>query len=280
MPSIAAMIRDLQGQLARAGIESPRLDAELLLGHALGLTRSQLLARMQDEVDPISIGAASEFVQRRIEGESVAYILGRRDFYGLTFAVGPDVLTPRPETELLVEWALAWLRDRPAARVVDVGTGSGAIAIAIASATPETVHITAVDCSDAALIVARDNAGRLVPGRVDLRSGNLLANEPGLFDLILANLPYLRADQIDGNRDLVAEPRIALDGGIGGLELIDRLIRQLPTVLAPGGASALEIDPSQAQPVRNLLEIALPAAQITVHRDLAGLDRFITAVRI
>jgi release factor glutamine methyltransferase len=179
-----------------------------------------------------------------------------------------------------VEWALAWLKDNPAASVVDVGTGSGAIAIGIAVATEPAVQVTAVDLSLQALCVARANAERIVPARIGFRIADLLDDDCSQYDLIVANLPYLRADQIDGNRDLAAEPRIALDGGQDGLALIARLISLVPDRLAPGGAVALEIDPSQSSKVTALLVKAIPGAPIAVHKDLAGHDRFITAVRI
>ncbi|HEX3302989.1 MAG TPA: HemK/PrmC family methyltransferase, partial [Thermomicrobiales bacterium] len=196
------------------------------------------------------------------------------------FIVTPAVLTPRPETEMLVEWAVKWLAHRTDARVVDVGTGSGAIAIGVALGTPETVSITAIDISDSALAIARKNAERLCPGRITFRHGDLLTGFDEPVDLILANLPYLRPDQIDGNFDLVAEPRIALDGGRAGLALIKRLMKQLPGHLAEGGAVALEIDPSQAEPVGLGLSDTLPGANVRVHADLAGLDRFVSAVRL
>ncbi len=278
MTTIAETIRAAQRQLAQSS--TPRLDAELLVGHALGLSRTQLLANLRDPVLHESLDAIERFIERRANGEPVAYILGRKEFLGRDFLVTPAVLTPRPETEMLVEWAVKWLAQRTDARMVDVGTGSGAIAIGVALGTPETVSISAVDVSDAALAVARENAERLCPGRIQFRRGDLLTGFDEPVDLILANLPYLRPDQIDGNFDLVAEPRIALDGGRAGLALIKRLMKQLPGHLAEGGAVALEIDPSQAEPVGLGLSDTLPGAYVRVHADLAGLDRFVSAVRL
>jgi release factor glutamine methyltransferase len=276
--TIAETIRAAQRQLNQSS--TPRLDAELLVGHALGQSRTQLLANLRDPVPPESLDAIERFIERRANGEPVAYILGRKEFLGRDFIVTPAVLTPRPETEMLVEWAVKWLAQRTDARVVDVGTGSGAIAIGVALGTPETVSISAVDVSDAALAVARENAERLCTGRIQFRRGDLLTGFDEPVDLILANLPYLRPDQIDGNFDLVAEPRIALDGGRAGLALIKRLMKQLPGHLAEGGAVALEIDPSQAEPVGLGLSDTLPGAYVRVHADLAGLDRFVSAVRL
>jgi release factor glutamine methyltransferase len=280
LATVADTIRDLQNRFVDRDIGTPRLDAQLLVGYVLGLDRTQLLANLRE---PMPIDALSQIdllAERRLSGEPIAYIVGRKEFLGNDIVVTPAVLTPRPETELLVEWALHWLRHRPEARVVDVGTGSGAIAIGVALGTPETVSITATDVSEHALAVARENAERLCPGRIQFRSGDLLSNSTDQFDLALANLPYLRPDQIEGNFDVVAEPRLALDGGREGLDVIKRLIRQMPAALSEGGATALEIDPSQSLRVTDLLRKALPGARIEVHADLAGLDRFVSALRI
>jgi release factor glutamine methyltransferase len=278
LPTIAEKVRDLQRRFADRGIDSPRLDAELLIGHALDIDRTHLLARLQDPL-PESI-EIEPLAARRLAGEPIAYIVGHKEFLGLSFRVTPAVLIPRPETELLVEWALEWLRNRPYARVIDVGTGSGAIAAGVALGTPHTISITAIDNSDGALAIARFNADRLAPGRIDVRKDDLLARYQDRADLVLANLPYLRPDQIDGNFDLVAEPRLALDGGSDGLALIERLVSQLPTHLTAGGAVAVEIDPSQSSRVSALFANSLPDAAVAVHQDLAGLDRFVTAVRL
>jgi release factor glutamine methyltransferase len=280
LTTINETIRDLQRQFAESGIDTARLDAELLVGHALGISRTQILANLRDPFPDDLASATHALADRRLGGEPVAYILGRKEFLGRDFIVTPAVLTPRPETELLVEWAVTWLSKRPDAKVVDVGTGSGAIAIGVALNTPPTVSITAVDVSEDALAVARGNADQHCPDRISFQPGDLLSGVQGRFDLVLANLPYLRPDQIDGNRDLVAEPRLALDGGQHGLDLIDRLIGQLPDALDVSGAVALEIDPSQSIAVAERLAASLPDAAIAVHKDLAGLDRFVTAVRI
>jgi len=135
-----------------------------------------------------------------------------------------------------------------------------------------------VDAASSTNTIAQENANRLCPGRVQFRPGDLLNGFEEAVDLVLANLPYLRPDQIDGNYDLVAEPRLALDGGLEGLELIDRLILQLPGALSKHGAVALEVDPSQSGSVVELMAAACPRATIAVHRDLAGLDRFVTGI--
>jgi release factor glutamine methyltransferase len=279
MPTIADATRIMQAAFTVAGIPTPRLDAELLIGHVLGIDRTALLAKLQEEV-PFAAGVEIErLAKRRLNHEPIAYLTGAREFYGREFSVSPAVLVPRPETEMLVEWALAWLAARPTARVIDVGTGSGAIAITIAAEAPDTT-VTATDISAGALEVARTNAARLCPDCVKFRQADLIDGVEGRCDLIVANLPYLRDDQIDGNLDICAEPRLALDGGPGGLALISRLVQQAPQALALTGAIGLELDPSQAETVARTLSDALLGAQIEIHQDLAGLDRFVTAVRI
>lgn len=279
METVAKAIQRAHVRLA-TGSDSPRLDAELLLAHTLGATRSQLLASLHDHLTPAQIVEMDALVDRRVGGEPIAYIVGYREFYGHRFAVSPAVLTPRPETELLVEWALGLLVGRSEATVVDVGTGSGAIAVSIALDSPATVRVIATDVSADALVLARGNAETLGATRVEFQLGDILdpINEPA--DLIIANLPYLRSDQIDGNRDIGSEPRIALDGGEAGLELINRLIDQLPPRLSAVGAVAIEFDPSQAGMVAARLQMTVPDARVSIHPDLAGLDRFVTAVRL
>jgi release factor glutamine methyltransferase len=188
---------------------------------------------------------------------------------------------PRPETELLVAWAISWLGQDEGehATVVDVGTGSGAIAIAIAAAMgPDWQgRIIASDISPDALSIAVRNRVRLDPyHRVTFVQGSLTTRLRDPVDLILANLPYLHPNQIAENPSLAAEPRLALDGGSDGLDLIRQLLADAPRVLAPGGAIGLEIDPSQRADVVNLSRRAFPASAVDVLRDLAGLDRHVT----
>ncbi len=230
-------------------IDTARLDAELLVMDVLGLDRTHLLLNQNDEMSAEHQRRLAELANRRLEGESIAYILGKREFFGLDFDVSPDVLVPRPETELLVEWALKWLVARANSSVIDVGTGSGAIAVSIAANTPVSTRITASDVSVEALDVARRNAERHVPGRIEFIASDLLADVDGSFDLVLANLPYLRPDQIDGNRSIAAEPRLALDGGLNGAEIIYRLIDQIAASDPLSSAIMLEVDPANASPI-------------------------------
>ncbi|MFM9105858.1 MAG: peptide chain release factor N(5)-glutamine methyltransferase [Chloroflexota bacterium] len=277
----ADALRFGQSMCAQAGSDTPRLDAEVLLRHVLGIGRAELFARLNDPLDP---GQASDFftlLGRRVAGEPVAYLTGEREFFGRPFRVGEGVLVPRPETELLVEWALGWLRGHPGASVIDVGTGSGAIALTLAAELGEawSGRIVGVDFSVDALAWARRNRAALgLDRRVKLIHGDLLdwASDRSA-GLVVANLPYLTPAQLDSNSWLAAEPASALVAGDDGLDLVRCAIAALPRVLQPGGAAGFEIDPAQAAEVRRLLSAALPGAAVRTIPDLAGLPRHFVA---
>lgn len=243
--------------------ESPQLDAELLMRQVLGIERVQLFLRYDK---PLAADAREQFdalVSRRLAGEPIAYILGSRWFRNIELVVDNRVLIPRPETERFVEYALSWLRSNPGPRrVVDVGTGSGAIALALADelgSNRTDVEIIATDISSAALEVAAINRDRLrLTDRVALVESDLLDAFDTPFDIILANLPYLRPDQRHPSTRL--EPEVALFGGPDGFDLHRRLLRQSATFLAPGGLWVGEIDPAQA-------EIAVAYASEATGRD-------------
>lgn len=276
--TVARALRTARGKLAAAGRETPGLDAEVLLRHLLGWDRTQVLSRPEVELPEAIVARYEALIGRRREGQPVAYLTGEREFMGLTFRVTPDVLVPRPETEILVEWAADWLRPGGRHRVADVGTGSGAMALSLAASLGPSWQgeITGIDISPEALAVATGNRAALgLAERVALHQGHLLRDEAGPFDLILANLPYLRPEQIDGNPDLAAEPRLALAGGADGLDLVRELLADAPRVLAPGGAIGLEIDPSQPTAVRELALAAFPETAVTVLHDLAGHARHV-----
>jgi release factor glutamine methyltransferase len=276
--TVARALRTARARLSEASLETPGLDAEVLLRHVLGWDRTQILSRPDTELTAGDAARFDRLLSERLRGVPVAYLTGVREFMGLPFTVSPAVLVPRPETEILVEWAADWLRPGDRDRVVDVGTGSGAIALSLAHllGTDWGGSITGIDVSPDALRVAERNRAALgVDQRVALRSGSLLREEPGPFDLILANLPYLRPEQVDGNRDLAAEPRLALDGGADGLDLVRELLADAPRVLAPGGAIGLEIDPSQTQAAQDLASLTFPQAAVTVLHDLAGHARHV-----
>jgi release factor glutamine methyltransferase len=251
---------------------TPRLDAELLLAHALAVGRARL--RSHGEVVPASEAAARflALIERRAAGEPVAYILCRKDFWTLELAVSPAVLVPRPETELLVERALA-LHPADEARVADLGTGSGAIALALASARPRW-QVVATDISAAALAVARENAAALGLARVEMIQGDWLTCLPGrTFDLLVSNPPYVAAeDAALRTPELMREPRLALVAEEDGLAALRAIARAAPVHLEPGGWLLLEHGATQAAAVAGAL-VARGFAQVRSHRDLAGRER-------
>lgn len=259
---------------------TPRLDAELLLAHALGINRARLLAELQTSPPPAASARFAELIARRATREPVAYLLGSKEFYGLEFLVDHRVLVPRPETELLVEYALAWVRDQYTPRTVaapdiaDIGAGSGCIAITLAVYLPN-VQIYAVDISPDALDVAWRNAERHgVADRVKLLQGDLVAPLPQPVDLLISNPPYTILAEIDAGVRL-HEPHLALDGGDAGLDVYRRLLAAAPGALRPGGAVLLEIGAAQGDAVTALVRQAFPAARVMLHQDLAGHDRVV-----
>lgn len=275
----AELLRLGAGSLRLAGIDDAEIEAEILLRHALGVSRAHLFTHA-----PGQIGADDErrfraLLAKRARHIPSAYLTGLREFYDLELAVGPGVLIPRPETEHLVEEALRIGRKLLAVRdrmtVVDVGTGSGAVALAVAKHLP-AARVLATDISPAALAQAEYNAKRLrLAGRVTFLAGDLLdaVHEP--VDLVLANLPYISSGEIAGLQPEVRdhEPRAALDGGPDGLRLIARLLGQLPGRLCPGGAAILEIGHDQAELLRPLIGDMLPGAELSFVPDLAGIER-------
>ena len=267
-------------RLGNGGVDSPRLDAELLLAHVLEVNRAAILARPDQHLTPKELTRYRDLVTRRAGREPLAYILGHREFYGIDFAVDPRALIPRPETELLVEHALSIARQlKPPLQIADVGAGSGAIAVTLALHLPQAT-LYALDHSDGALAVVAKNARHHhVAGRVRCLQSDLLSALPGPVDLITANLPYVTSEEW---RDLAPEirdhePRAALDGGPDGLDLIRRLLATAGPCLRPGGALLLEIGASQGAPVTALAGQHFPQARVHMHQDYAGLDRLVIA---
>jgi release factor glutamine methyltransferase len=262
---VQELLRRTAGELAAAGCDSPRLDAELLLGEAMGCTRARLLIDGDAPVPPDAARRFAALAARRREREPVAYLLGRRGFRRLDLHVDPRVLIPRPETETLVEAALGL---PPGARVVDVATGSGAVALALADERPD-LDVAGTDISAAALEVARGNAARLgLP--VPMRQADLLAGAGGPHDAAVANLPYVAAADLPGLApELAREPPFALDGGPDGLGLIRRLVLEAAAV----PFVALEVGQGQAPAVAALLAPTHP--QVETRRDLAGIERVV-----
>lgn len=265
-------IPDSERLLSQAARQIERRDAEILLADAWGLSRGQLLARAGD---PVPAGVARQFAEacaRRAAGTPVAYLLGRREFWSMSFEVTPAVLVPRPETELLVERILHQVR-APVAAVADLGTGSGAIAIALAQERPAWRMIGS-DVSADALAVARRNGDRLVPGRIEWRGGDWYEALAGRrFDALASNPPYIdAADPALLGDGVCCEPRLALTPGDDGLAALHTLINGAPDHLEPGGWLALEHGAAQGPAVRAAL-VARGFAHVTSHRDLAGRER-------
>jgi release factor glutamine methyltransferase len=252
------------------------LDAQVLLAHILDRPRAWVLAHPEAQPGIDQLQQVEAAVQRLERGEPLPYVLGHWEFYGLVFEVGPATLIPRPETELLVEEALRWLKSCPGpCLALDVGTGTGCIAISIAVHYP-AAQILAVDLSMAALRQAGRNAARHVVGdQIWWVQSDLAPSVGRRFDLICANLPYIPSDTLAGLKVGNWEPKLALDGGADGLDAIRRLIEIGPMLLAPGGMMLLEIEARQGAPVRALAERAFPTADVNVLRDLAGEERLV-----
>ena len=280
---IAATVRDAlvwaTGWLEAAANESPRLDAEILLRHLLEWERTRFFVGLNDPLPVALVQEYQSLLAHRIAGVPVAYLVGEREFMGLPFAVGPGVLVPRPETEDLVEWLVARIQAEPRwqrrVQIVDVGTGSGAIALALASVLP-AAQVVGVDFSPQALSYARQNRANLgLIERVSLVRGDLLG-PIGAVDVIAANLPYLRLDQLHAG--IAQEPAEALFAGADGLDLYRDLLPQAARLLRSPSILAMEIDPEQSVAMAAICRAAFPHAMITVHRDLAGRDRFVSVV--
>ncbi|MCC5858689.1 MAG: peptide chain release factor N(5)-glutamine methyltransferase [Ectothiorhodospiraceae bacterium] len=269
--TLGELLRESASLLAGVS-DSPRLDAELLGCHVLGVDRSLCFSRPEYPLSTREASAIRALLARRLAGEPVAYLLGRRGFWTLDLAVNPDVLIPRPETELLVERCLTHIPPASPRDLCDLGTGSGAIALALASERPEC-HITAVDRSEASLAVARSN-GELCRLRVEWLQGDWFAPLSGRrFHLIASNPPYVAEDDPHLEQgDIRHEPRQALVAGPDGLAALRLIIRQAPAHLRAGGWLVLEHGHDQAQAVRALLQGA-GFTELACHRDLAGLPR-------
>ena len=326
-----SVLRWTTGRFEERRLGTPRLDAEVLIAAALGLPRLQLYVQFDRPLAPLELAKIREAVQRRQAGESVAYIVGKKEFFGLEFSVDARVLVPRPDTETLVDEALGRLRPRPpelpeppedvgpeepqaaqreatssvapdagettavaatpataeaaiepaapARKIADVGTGSGAIVVTLGKQLPGA-SLYAVDTSEDALAVARENAARHGVAVTFLHgdlAGPLAAFAP--FDLITANLPYIPTGDLAGlDPEVRAEPRLALDGGADGLALVQRLVRQAPPLLASGGALVLEIGAGQAPATAALLQAA-GFIDVRMRRDLGAIDRVVSGVK-
>jgi release factor glutamine methyltransferase len=299
MATIGELLPAAIERLRAAGSETARLDAELLLAHALDVDRTAVVAHPEGPVGPAAAERFADHVRRRAAGEPVAYIRGLKEFHGLAFGVDARVLIPRPETELLVDLAVAEVAERlgaaarppgtPPLRIADVGTGSGAVAIAIAVTLRRRrmlgeVEIVASDVAEGAVDVARENAvGHGVGDRVAVAGADLLPPPgrvagllvvPERFDILCANLPYIPSAVVPTLPVAASfEPRDALDGGPDGLDVVRRLLELLPERLARGGVALLEIGADQGAALHAAAEAGLPGWDARVEPDLAGRPR-------
>jgi release factor glutamine methyltransferase len=261
--------------LAANNIEEAGLEGELLLRHALGLSRVKLYLDLAHELSAKGEEDFWQLIKRRLNGEPTAYIVGHREFYGLDFYIEPSVFIPRPESELLVEQALKLAQNRPVSSMADIGTGCGAIAISLALSLPQ-VKIYATDISASALKVAQINCQKHgVADRIRLLQGDMLAPLPEPVDLIIANLPYVTEVELSQVSSVGFEPLEALGGGSDGLEKIRRLCHQVGDRLCPGGCLLLEVGQGQVGAVTTLLSGLSPSAEIEVVPDLSGIDRVV-----
>ncbi len=268
-------LKEARDTLATLTISDASLEAEILLRHVLKIDRAKLFLELEKPLTTEEESKFKELIQRRLNGEPSAYITGHREFYGLDFYVNWNVLIPRPETEHLVEKAIGLARNNNLTTIADIGTGSGVIAVCLALNLPQ-VAVYAVDISEKALDVAATNARKYhVAHRIEFLQGDLLEPLPEICDLIVANLPYVKPGEITG--EITHEPETALNGGAGGLTQIKRLIQQIKTKLKPGGYLLLEVGRGQSDRVRWFIRSLYPEAEIEVIKDLAGIERVVSA---
>jgi len=272
--TVLEVLQSTTAYFKKRDIESPRLNAEHLLAHALGRKRIELYLEFERPLAEPELAPLRELVRRRGQGEPLQHLLGTVEFAGRVFLCDKRALVPRPETEQLVELLKSEIRN-PKSEILDVGTGSGVIALTLAAQFSEA-QVTAVDISDAALALARENAARLgLQERVRFAKGNLLAEADGAFDLIVANLPYVpNGDRSTLSREVLHDPAVAVFGGDRGDELVRELIRMAPARLHPGGMLALEIGIGQAEDLVALLG-EKNYHDIASIRDYCGVKRFL-----
>ena len=277
-PTVGSCLAEGAARLKAAGIDQPHREARVLLAHALDVDQAAIIGYPERAVpDP---DAYLSLVERRAQGVPTAQLLEQREFWSLPFRVTPDTLIPRPETETLVEAALAALTERKlsAPKILDLGTGTGCLLLSLLSESPCAMGV-GIDRSVAAAAVACDNAARLgLAGRAHFLVSDWAAPLVGQFDLVVSNPPYIASSEIEGLQPEVAqhEPKLALDGGVDGLTCYRALARELPRLLRPGGAVFLEVGAGQWETVAELLEtVGLTVSEPI--RDLAGISRCVAA---
>lgn len=258
------------------GIESPRLDAELLLSHVLHKSRIYLYTDFDLIVNPSELAQYREYIKKRISGSSTAAIIGEKEFMGVTLKVNEHVLIPRPDTETWLEKVIQYHRNEPGLTVADLGTGSGAILLSFLYFCREDRGV-GIDISEKALEVARENSKNLkLDDRIEWRQGDFLSalGKDELFDGILTNPPYIPSSDIKGlDSEVLHEPHLALDGGFDGLDFYRRLAKDSASFLKPGGFLAAEFGIHQAETVLELLKSSGHFESFEVIKDYGGIDR-------
>lgn len=257
--------------------DTPNLDAQTLLAHCSGKSRAWILAHPEECLTEIVVSSWLRDIEKLKTGVPLPYVLGHWQFYGQDFTLTADTLIPRPETELLIEEAVGWLDFQPGHRLAaDIGTGSGCIAVSLSMVKPD-LSVIATDISYPALKVARRNSSlHNVFERVHFLQTDLFPPIAHRFDLICANLPYIPTETLPTLKVSHREPKLALDGGANGLEIIGRFLKEAPYHINPGGTLLIEIDHSQGFEVQSLAQNIFPRAEISLKHDLSGLDRLVT----
>ena len=276
--TVLELLQTTTAYFGKKGVEQPRLSIEHLLADSLGKKRIELYLEFDRSLSALELEPLREKVRRRAEGEPLQHLLGHWDFYGRTFKTDKRALIPRPETELLVDTLLKEVtKGEPSTRLVDVGTGSGVLAITLALERPE-LEVFALDLSEEALALARENAERLgVLDRVAFRRSDLLEGIEGPFHWVVANLPYIPTSDLNGlQREVRYDPGLALDGGKDGLTIIKRLIESVPGKIASNGMIALEIGQGQSQRVLGFLADH-NYRDISIKKDYQGVERLLIA---
>lgn len=250
--------------------DTPNLECELLVAHVKQRDRSWVITHSHYWLETTEERSLQALLERRLCGEPLPYLLGEWEFFGRKFKVNRSVLIPRPETEILLEESIAWLKAHPGARTaIDIGTGSGAIAVSLAAEVPDLI-VTATDISPEALRIASENAeNHGVSNRIEFLACDLFPEADGLYNLVCANLPYIPTQDLGFLPEIVREPALALDGGLDGLEIIRRLIGELPKHILQPALALLEMQFDQSERVLKFTQEVIPSARITILKDLA-----------
>ena len=274
------MLKEAISALENAGSESPKLDAELLLAHVWGITRVKLLTSHDNGLTEAQEREFQVLLSRRLKREPMAYIVGSKEFWSLDFKVSSAVLCPRPDTEILVQAALKMVHRSQPLRILDLGTGSGAILLSLLSELPHATG-TGVDISPQAIEIAKENASHLgLASRAEFLLGSWCDGLLGQFDLIVSNPPYIESSAISGLEPEVAvfEPKLALDGGVDGLDAYRLLASQVPLFLRSGGWVVFEVGEAQALAVQQLMS-EQKLENFSIAKDYQGIDRCVIAQR-